>query len=104
MIPDLSRRIQKLFPNVDLFSSVIVQDDGFGPYIKKWDAALGSQPTLAELLAVDVRATAEEKTEAVLISKRVLAALVFCADTRTQPQWVIDAITNAKAAITTARS
>lgn len=32
------------FPNIDLISQVIIQDDGAGPYIKKWDEALGSKP------------------------------------------------------------
>lgn len=37
------------FPNVDFTKSVIVQDDGQGPYIKKWDNSLGPQPTSADL-------------------------------------------------------
>ena len=103
---DLARRIQRLYPSADLgpFGNVRVQDDGAGPYIALWDDALGPRPSQAQLNGVDVSVTPEEKTEALVIPKRVLAALVLCADTTGKPQWVQDAIAQAKTAIAAARS
>ena len=37
------------FPKVDLVYQVELQDDGEGPYIKKWDSSLGPKPTQAML-------------------------------------------------------
>lgn len=37
------------FPGIDLRTQVQVQDDGKGPYIKKWDNALGPKPDKAML-------------------------------------------------------
>ena len=101
---DLARRIQKIYPNADFVDRILLQDDGGGPYIKRWDSSLGAQPTTAQLEAVDVTLTPDEKTNALTIPKKVLAALVFSANTTGQPQWVIDAIAQAKTAITAARS
>ena len=37
------------FPQINLTSQVVIQDDGHGAYISKWDNSLGSQPTQADL-------------------------------------------------------
>lgn len=37
------------FPGIDLLNQVVVQDDGNGPYIRKWDNSLGPMPTQADL-------------------------------------------------------
>ena len=106
MMNDIARRLKILFPSVDLSpgGNVQVQNDGQGAYIAKWDAALGTQPTQAQLLAVDVAQTPDEKTDELVIPKKVLAALVLCADATGKPQWVQNAISQAKAAITAART
>lgn len=47
----LSDIILYLYPSADLspFGNVQLADDGNGPYISRWDNALGSQPTQAQL-------------------------------------------------------
>lgn len=54
---DLAARIKKLVPaaNISPGGNVEIRDDGDGPYIYRWDAAIGEQPTEEQLLAVDVR-------------------------------------------------
>lgn len=42
------------FPGIDLLNQVILQDDGAGPYIKKWDDSLGPQPTAEDLAAYEI--------------------------------------------------
>lgn len=37
------------FNNIDFKKNVIIQDDGQGPYIAKWDDSLGPQPDKAQL-------------------------------------------------------
>ena len=41
--------IQLKFPDADLIEQVMIQDDGEGPYIKKWDDSLGLKPTSSML-------------------------------------------------------
>lgn len=47
----LAERILVIYPDADLLHTIVVQDDGAGPYIAKWDDPR-PQPTEAELLAV----------------------------------------------------
>lgn len=37
------------FPTIDLIKNVVVQNDGQGDYIKKWDFTLGPLPTTEDL-------------------------------------------------------
>lgn len=61
--------IKLKFPGVDLIGGqVIIQDDGNGPYIAKWDDSLGPKPDQAmldrwaiELAPVKARVQAREK-------------------------------------------
>ena len=46
---NLPELLQLKFSNLGLTSQVIIQDDGNGPYIKKWDEALGPKPDQATL-------------------------------------------------------
>lgn len=47
---DIGTILKYKFPGIDLIRQVIIQDDGDGPYIKKWDNSLGPFPT-TEILA-----------------------------------------------------
>jgi hypothetical protein len=53
---NLSYRIQVLHPELDPLVDFVVMDDGEGAFIGEWNAAV-TQPTEAELLAVDLTAT-----------------------------------------------
>jgi len=44
--------IAVLFPNAISLVDYVVADEGKGPFISKWNSALGKQPTQAELDAV----------------------------------------------------
>ena len=46
---NISEIIQLKFPQLDFRKDVILQDDGKGPYIKKWDSSLGPKPDQAML-------------------------------------------------------
>lgn len=46
---NIAEIIKLKFPNADLLNGVIIQDDGKGQYIKKWDDSLGPQPDQAQL-------------------------------------------------------
>jgi len=46
---NLSDILYLKFPSVDFQRQVIIQDDGNGLYIAKWDAALGPKPNQAQL-------------------------------------------------------
>jgi hypothetical protein len=48
--------IKLKFPEVDLAFQVNIQDDGQGPYIKKWDDSLGPKPDQAMLDAWEIEA------------------------------------------------
>jgi len=37
------------FPDINFFNVVVIQDDGQGPYIAKWDDSLGPKPTQEDL-------------------------------------------------------
>lgn len=41
--------IKLKFPEVSLVDQVIIQDDGEGAYISKWDDSLGPEPSKADL-------------------------------------------------------
>lgn len=53
---NLSTILKLKFPEADMSKDIIVQDDGQGPYIAKWDVALGAKPTQADLdlLAIEL--------------------------------------------------
>lgn len=46
---NLAEIIQLKFPHINLDRDVIIQDDGQGLYIKKWDDTLGPKPDQAQL-------------------------------------------------------
>lgn len=48
----LAQAIEYLFPNAKPLVDYTVEDKGEGPYIKQWNAAIGTQPTQAQLDAV----------------------------------------------------
>ena len=48
---NIAEIIQLKFPEAFFNENVILQDDGQGPYIKKWDKALGAKPDQATLEA-----------------------------------------------------
>lgn len=54
--------LKYLFPDIDLSSDVVIEDDGKGPRIAKWLRA-ERQPTDAELLAAEPAALAAEQVE-----------------------------------------
>jgi hypothetical protein len=53
---NLSYRIQVLHPELESLVDFVLMDDGEGAFIAEWNAAV-TQPTEAELLAVDLTAT-----------------------------------------------
>lgn len=46
---NISEILNLKFPSVNLAKDIIIQDDGKGPYIKKWDESLGPKPDQATL-------------------------------------------------------
>ena len=57
------------FPGYIESGKIVVQDDGQGPYIKKWDDSLGSIPTAEDLAAWEVE-VAPLKAEAEMRQNR----------------------------------
>ena len=46
-------KLKQLYPNADFTSDIILQDDGDGVYIAKWnEEKLGKEPTIKEIEAV----------------------------------------------------
>ena len=46
-------KLKQLYPNADFTSDIILQDDGDGVYIAKWnEEKLGKEPTIEEIEAV----------------------------------------------------
>lgn len=45
----LAEILQLKFPEADFFEDILIQDDGQGAYIKKWNDALGPKPDQATL-------------------------------------------------------
>lgn len=46
-------KLKQLYPNADFTSDIILQDDGDGVYIAKWnEEKLGERPTIEEIEAV----------------------------------------------------
>lgn len=60
---NLNEILEIKFPGVDFARQVIIQDDGNGPYIKKWDKSLGEKPTKDQLdaWALEVAPIKEEQ-------------------------------------------
>lgn len=46
---NLADIIKLKFPHINMMNQVEIQDDGKGPYIKKWDSSLGQKPDQAQL-------------------------------------------------------
>lgn len=46
---NLADLIKLKFPDKKVFVDYVIQDDGQGPYISKWDESLGPKPTQAQL-------------------------------------------------------
>ena len=59
-------KLKQLYPNADFTSDIILQDDGDGVYIAKWnEEKLGKEPTIEEIEAVVIpsKTTLELDTE-----------------------------------------
>jgi hypothetical protein len=67
---NMSEIIQLKFPDVDFFNQVQLQDDGQGPYIKKWDESLGPIPDQAMLDAWEIEVV-PLKEAALVIENRI---------------------------------
>ena len=67
---NIAQVLQYLYPDADAMKDYIVQDDGEGAYIKKWNLA-EPQPTQAELEAAWPDAQAEIGKEKRIIDTRL---------------------------------
>lgn len=66
----ISDIIQLKFPEADLVNKVILQDDGNGAYIAKWDDSLGNKPSHEDLNRWDIELTEiKEEKDSILILK-----------------------------------
>ena len=57
--------------SIDFLSEVILQDDGFGAYIKEWNLDI-AQPTDAQLLALESDADKMERNNKVILKRKNL--------------------------------
>jgi len=73
MTISLSQQIQALHPEItsdDFLTTITLQDDGAGPYIREWNHPAIAQPTQAELDSVDEAAYLNGKALEALRAKR----------------------------------
>ena len=67
---NIAEIIKLKFVNVDFLQQVQLQDDGDGPYIKKWDNSLGPKPDQAMLDAWEIEVAPIKEAASIRQSRR----------------------------------